>query len=86
MWKKLFPIFLYGLRKNKVLNSQATIMAGVVLFNIYIDLGGEEPELPTSLPLERFDELMNMQAECTITTAPDSNSYIRNKIVAQFFD
>ena len=60
-------------------------MAGVVLFNIYIDLTNEEPELPHSLTLENFDEMMNLQAECNITTAPDSNSYIRNKIVAQFF-
>ena len=85
MWKKLFPIFLYGLRKYKCTNSQATIIAGVVLFNIYRDLSTEEPPLPRSMSLKRFDALMRSQTECTVTTQPDSNSYIRDKLVAQMF-
>ena len=85
MWKKLFPIFLYGVRKYKCINSQATIIAGVVLYNIYRDLTDEEPELPRSMSLARFDRLMNSQNESTVTSQPDSNGYIRDKIVAQLF-
>ena len=85
MWKKLFPIFLYGVRKYKSINSQATIIAGVVLYNIYRDLTDEEPPLPPSMSLARFDALMNSQTECTVTTQPDSNSYVRDRIVAQLF-
>ena len=81
----LLPIFLYGVRKYKSINSQATIIAGVVLYNIYRDLTDEEPPLPPSMSLERFDALMNSQTECTVTTRPDSNSYVRDRIVAQLF-
>ena len=85
MWKRLFPIFLYGVRKYKCTNSQATIIAGVVLYNIYRDLTDEEPPLPSSMSLKRFDSLMNSQAESTVTSRPDSNSFIRDQIVAQLF-
>ena len=84
IFKKTWPIFLYKVRKYNCLNSQATILAGIVLHNISRDLREEVPPLPSTMSLERFDQLMSVQRD-PATTNQEHNSFIRNRIVEKYF-
>ena len=84
MWKGMFPIFLYEVRKHLCMNSQATIFAGVVLYNISRDLNEEQPPLPSYITLKRFDKLMRNHLENT-PTRDQNNMYIRDRVIAKCF-
>ena len=84
IFKKTWPIFLYKVRKYNCSNSQCTILAGVVLHNIARNLREEVPPLPSTMSLERFDQLMSVQKD-QATTNVEHNSFIRNSIIANYF-
>ena len=85
MWKKMFPIFLSALRKYKIINSQATIISSIVLYNIARDLEEEEPTLPETVSAEEFDRIMADSFDRTPSHLSDQNYYIRDQVVNQFF-
>ena len=85
MWKKMFPIFLSAFRKYKCENSQATIIASIVLFNIARDLGEKEPTLPETVTPAEFDRIMEESFDRTPSHLRDQNYYIRDQVVTRYF-
>ena len=85
MWKKMFPIFLSEFRKDKRENSQATIIASIVLYNIARDLNEEEPELPDTISAIEFNRIMADSFERTPANLSDENYYTRDQVIRTFF-
>ena len=85
MWKKRFPIFLSEFRKDKKENSQATIVASIVLYNIGRDLNEDEPPLPDTISPMEFDRIMADSFDRTPSHLSDENYYVRDQVVTKFF-
>ena len=84
IWKKMWPILMYKLRKDRSLNSQATILSTVVLHNISRKLREEVPEMPSKMSLKQFDKIMKRDLQSSNTNEID-NSYLRNRIISKHF-
>ena len=78
-------MFLSEFRKDKKDNSQATIIASIVLYNIARDLKEEEPQLPDSLSAAEFNRIMANSFDRTPTNISDQNYYIRDQVVTKYF-
>ena len=81
----MFPIFHDEFRKDKMENSQATIIASIILYNISRDLREEVPELPSTITSAEFDELMANSFDNTPSRLRDQNYYIRDQVVTKHF-
>ena len=83
--KKFFPALLYGLRKDKVLNSQATVFAAVVLYNMARDFNEPEPILPQDMTIGQFDQLVRDSTINQACRLQDRDKQIRNLIIDTYF-
>ena len=85
MWKKQFPIFFNELRKYKQVNSQATIISSIVMYNIARDIGEEVPPLPDTISTAEFDRLMARSFDNTPARLRDENGYVRDQVVKKYY-
>ena len=83
--KMLFPALLYGLRKYKAINSQATIFAAVVLYNLTRDFNDDDPVLPQDLSNQEFDRLIRSTRINVATRQRDDNKFVRDQIIETYF-
>ena len=81
----MFPALLYGLRKYKQQNSQATIFAAVVLYNLARDFNEPDPLLPPEMTIQSFDRMVSDSIINRACRSQDKNKQLRNQIVTTYF-
>ena len=82
----MFPILLYGLRKHFAINSQATVFACIVLYNMGRDFNDCDPILPPNMTMREFDELMRLTRSANVASRlVDDSKFVRNQIIANYF-
>ena len=81
----MFPALLYGLRKSTAVNSQATIFAAIVLYNLARDFHEPDPILPANLSVEEFDRMMQATQINTPCRLRNENTFIRDQIIQNYF-
>ena len=85
-WKDKFPIVLKEIRKDKLINSQHTILATVVIYNILKSLE-PQPPMPSQQAFDKlaeFDRKMALAPDEPIP-ADDDTTFMRNRVIQKWF-